>query len=304
MRNDYTPGGSPGALIEIRAEKKERERRCPYSDLLRCVMLVGGSVMRGDESVVRGGGARTWSPKRHFFFLISFPETNLMGATSETQLVQVWCRFLKRSVTLRLFYFPLLLFDANNEFNIVLQNVLVKSRLRNISKVVIVIKEKWAVLSLQDFCFLQKISTQIKKTQSHLQTCYCDLITTTTSVLLWRDKIGKFPLAPFSMFHFAPSLFRVTFHLAHFNQRVRHYKPWRTKKTPLFMECCSSIQSCAAAVYSAHHMWWLTCPCGSSERWGDCDSGLALACQRAGGQTGMKNQSRVYTADSHQTESL
>lgn len=65
-----------------------------------------------------------------------------MGATSETQLVQVWCRFLKRSVTLRLFYFPLLLFDSNNEFNIVLQNVLVKSRLRNISKVVIVIKEK------------------------------------------------------------------------------------------------------------------------------------------------------------------
>lgn len=126
-------------------------------------MLVGGSVMRGDESVVRGGGARTWSPKRHFFFLISFPETNLMGATSETQLVQVWCRFLKRSVKLRLFYFPLLLFDANNEFNIVLQNVLVKSQLRNISKVVIVIKEKWAVLSLQDFCFLQKISTQIKK---------------------------------------------------------------------------------------------------------------------------------------------
>lgn len=147
------------------------------------------------------------------------------------------------------------------------------------------------------FLFFAENFNPNKKTQSHLQTCYCDLITTTTSVLLWRDKIGKFPLAPFC------SLF-IQSHLAHFSQRVRHYKPWRTKKTPLFMECCSSIQSCAAAVYSAHHMWWLTCPCGSSERWGDCDSGLALACQRAGGQTGMKNQSCVYTADSHQTESL
>lgn len=41
------------------------------------VILVGGSVMSGVESVVSGGGARTKSPKRHFFFLISFPDTNL-----------------------------------------------------------------------------------------------------------------------------------------------------------------------------------------------------------------------------------
>lgn len=72
MHNDYTPCGNPRALTEIRAKYES-----PYSDLLRCVMLIGGSVMRGDESDVRGGGDRTWSPKRHFFFLISFPETNL-----------------------------------------------------------------------------------------------------------------------------------------------------------------------------------------------------------------------------------
>lgn len=33
--------------------------------------------MSGVESDVSGGGARTKRPKRHFFFLISFPETNL-----------------------------------------------------------------------------------------------------------------------------------------------------------------------------------------------------------------------------------
>lgn len=52
------------------------------------------------------------------------------------------------------------------------------------------------------------------------------------------------------------------------------------------MEGYSSIQSCVVSVYSSHHMRWLTCPCGSSERWGDCDSGPASACQKAGGQTG------------------
>lgn len=34
-------------------------------------------MMKGDRSEVKGGGARTWRPNRHFFFLISFPDTNL-----------------------------------------------------------------------------------------------------------------------------------------------------------------------------------------------------------------------------------
>lgn len=49
----------------------------PVSDLLLWVMLIGCSAMKGDWSDDRGGGARTWRPKRHFFFFISFPETNL-----------------------------------------------------------------------------------------------------------------------------------------------------------------------------------------------------------------------------------
>lgn len=56
MHNDYMPCGNLTALTEIRAKN---ERQCPYSDLLRCVMLIGGSVMSGDESDVSGGGART-----------------------------------------------------------------------------------------------------------------------------------------------------------------------------------------------------------------------------------------------------
>lgn len=73
---------SPEACV-CDEERIINHRSCPYSDLLLWVMLMGGSVMRGDKSEVRGGGARTWSPKRHFFFLISLPETNLDDVTEK-----------------------------------------------------------------------------------------------------------------------------------------------------------------------------------------------------------------------------
>ena len=57
--------------------------------------------MSGDESDVSGGGARTWSPKRHFFFLISFPETNLGDIRDTVQCTvgegRAWCGVLEFS---------------------------------------------------------------------------------------------------------------------------------------------------------------------------------------------------------------
>lgn len=60
----------------------------------------------------------------------------------------------------------------------------------------------------------------------------------------------------------------------------------RPVHTPRLTGSCSSVRRRAAGVYSSDGVRWLTCPCGSSERWGDCDSGLASECQRARGQTG------------------
>ena len=78
-------------------------------------------------------------------------------ATSETQLVQGWCRFLKRTVTLSLFYFPLLLFSVAKMYLFSWW----KSRLRNISKVVTVIKVKLSPKSNRGFicgCIWVKLS--------------------------------------------------------------------------------------------------------------------------------------------------
>lgn len=72
----------------------KRAWSAPASDLLLWVMLIGCSAMKGDWSDDRGGGARTWRPKRHFFFFISFPETNLYDR-SKSDLIGIQLLFFR-----------------------------------------------------------------------------------------------------------------------------------------------------------------------------------------------------------------